>query len=196
VGHHEASRMTLDYFFIIFAPGTAGNHLTNLISTDSRFAPRVNDTFYNNLTVNAHPTVENKTKFNLTQHVACYHLAQYLWIQDQVSKTLNNKRFLIIEFPVSTRNELFTNRILSLYPYYSNSYLIEELSTLYSVDSFKKLTGFTDVTPLSVDKIFNTDSTELVTYLHQNFDLLLDPTRIQAMHSKWISMIQKSMVDR
>ena len=188
--------MILEYFFIIFAPGTAGNHVANLISTSPRFTARVDEYFYDNLVGNAHPITKTETNFEPAQSVACYHLGQYLWVQDQVNATRGNKRFLLIEFSAGSRTELFTNRILSLYPYYSNCYLMEELSTVYSVNIFEKLTGEHDVTPLPADLIFNTDSTNLVQYLNQNFDLTLDPAVVQRMHTRWITMIQQLPVDQ
>jgi hypothetical protein len=79
---------------------------------------------------------------------------------------------------------------LQLYPYYANEFLIEELSTLYSVDAVKKLIGANDITPVPADKIFNKDPADLFAYLHDNFGLQLDYTA-RNMHNNWIQMLEK-----
>jgi hypothetical protein len=187
--------MKFEWFFVIFAPGTAGNHLSNLIATDPKFTPRATTNFYNNLTVNAHTSndiiIDNVVNQPLTANtVTCCHLASYLWHQAKIDNIAADKKYLVIEFPQSSRNTLFINRLLQLYPYYANEFLIEELSTLYSVDAVKKLIGANDITPVPADKIFNKDPADLFAYLHDNFGLQLDYTA-RNMHNNWIQMLEK-----
>ena len=74
----------------------------------------------------------------------------------------------------------------------SHRFLINELSTLYATDVVRLLCNATDVTPITVDKIFNKDTTDLVQYLNENLQVNWDQEKIQQMHSKWIEMIEKS----
>ena len=166
-----------------------GNHLNNLLSTSERFKTRMSGDFYNNITINAHPVNEvcKKIQVNDISNVACCHLTEYLWQSSALD--LVDKKLIAVEFPRSSRNDLFFKRITDLYPYYSNRFLLEELATIYSVDTIKNITKLNDITPLSVDKIFNEDSQELVDYLNENFDLKLNYQIIQPLHTKWIQMI-------
>ena len=79
-----------------------------------------------------------------------------------------------------------------MYPYYKDIFLINELSTLYATDIVRLLCKADDVTPVTVDKIFNKDASNLVQYLNQNFDIRWDNEKIQQMHTKWIEMIEHS----
>jgi hypothetical protein len=185
-----------DWFFIIFAPGTGGNHLANLISTDFKFLSRVDQNFYNNLNNDAHPkpdflfeNVINRPPDN--NIVTCCHLSNYLWNQTKIDKIFANKKFLVIEFPGPARNKLFNKRLLQLYPYYySSEFLMEELATVYSVETIKKLIDSQDITPVAADKIFNKDLTMLIDFLYTDFGLVLDQSS-KFMHDKWIKMLEK-----
>jgi hypothetical protein len=95
--------MKFEWFFVIFAPGTAGNHLSNLIATDPKFTPRATTNFYNNLTVNAHTSndiiIDNVVNQPLTANtVTCCHLASYLWHQAKIDNIAADKKYLVIEF--------------------------------------------------------------------------------------------------
>jgi hypothetical protein len=187
--------MKFEWFFVIFSPGTAGNHLANLIATDPKFTPRATTNFYNNLTVNAHTSndiiIDNVVNQPLTANtVTCCHLGNYLWHQTKINNITANKKYLVIEFPQHARNQLFVKRLTQLYPYYSNEFLIEELSTFYSVDTVNKLVDTNDITPISADKIFNKNSNELFEYLQNNFDLHLGQ-QAQDMHNNWIQMLER-----
>jgi hypothetical protein len=187
--------MIPDWFFVIFAPGTAGNHLANLISTDTKFTPRASDNFYNNLINNAHTAndhvINNVVNQPLSGNtVTCCHLGNYLWHQTKINNITANKKYLVIEFPQHTRNPLFVRRLMQLYPYYSNEFLIEELSTFYSVNTISKLIDTDDITPITADKIFNKNCSELFEYLYNNFGFNL-AQQAQDMHTNWIQMLER-----
>jgi hypothetical protein len=197
------------WYFIIFAPGMGGNHLANLMSTCSELQPRIEESYYDNLGKNAHPdhskfyrpqvgepkstgTTSKKFKLGPGNHVVCVHLAEYLWNKQILESMEVDRKFLVIEFPEQCHTDLFYKRIIQLYPYYKDIFLINELSTLYATDIVRLLCKADDVTPVTVDKIFNKDASNLVRYLNQNFDIHWDNEKIQQMHTKWIEMIEHS----
>jgi hypothetical protein len=176
--------------FVVFAPGTAGNHLANMLATDPRFNARTTADHYDHLTRNAHPRKKNigYAKTNQRPDVFTMHLSQYIWNQNILG---NESRFVVIEFPPEARTPRFMTRIHSLYEYYHDQYLLEELSTMYSVHTLSRLSGSNDITPVKVDLIFQPDSKLLVDYLTANLDIRLDPNVIDHMHSRWITMIDQ-----
>jgi hypothetical protein len=187
--------MKFEWFFVIFAPGTAGNHLSNMIATDSKFTSRADKDFYKTLINNAHTSndliIDNIVNQPLTGNtVTCCHLASYIWNQSKIDQIKAEKKYIVIELPTHARNSMFLTRLIQLYPYYSNEFLIEELSTFYSVNVVKKLIDTNDITPVTVDKIFNKNPTILVDYLYDNFGLKLGE-QARYMHASWIAMLEK-----
>jgi hypothetical protein len=178
------------WFFVIFAPGMAGNHLANIISTDAKFISRVSDNFYLNLDKNnAHPPGGKIVEAVDRNQILCFHLSEFIWNQHVYLNADADIKFLVVEFPPATRTKLLIDRIQKLYPYYQNQFLLEELSTMYSVDSVRALLKCDDITPLPADLIFNPNSTQLVEYLQTQYELKFDPDKVQKMQSAWINMI-------
>jgi hypothetical protein len=103
-----------DDICVIFAPGTAGNHLANILSIDSRFNARTTPQFYDHLVQNAHPP-RPYIKLNQRPSVLAMHLAQCVWYYDTLSDAT---RFVVIEFPPETRTPRFMARVHGLYQYY------------------------------------------------------------------------------
>lgn len=176
---------------VIFAPGSGGNHLANLLSTDKRHQQRISLEKYDHLIDNAHPSrFSTFEKISEKPHVFACHFAEYLWHQHRFGK---HSRFILIEFPPQARNHQFLTRIQKLYSYYDNNYLLEELSTFYSAEVFSKISNCGDITPLPVSLLFDPDSTPLIQYLTDNIDIQLDHNIVQCLHQKWIAMIETSI---
>lgn len=190
-----------DWFIIVFLPGAGGNHLANIISTDKKFISRVDGNYYNQEPTVAHP-VPTESEIPISDqirnakgcnHVFCCHLGTINWNLDGFNNSVANKKIIVIEFPNTARSELFMKRITTPGHYWLPSYKIEEYSWLYSVDVFRKLFGFTDITPLTVDMLFDPDSHRLVDCLHKEFNLQLNYDQVQSMHTKWLAGIRKKL---
>jgi hypothetical protein len=188
--------MSADWYIIIFSPGTGGNHLANIISTSPRLQSRISESFYDNLNnKNAH--IDNNSNGHIIpctpgNHIVCYHLSEYMQYKTAIDAINCRKKFLVIEFSQNYQ-ELFYKRMLKLYPYYKDVFLINELATLYSTDVIKKLFDLDDITPVSANKIFTEDATHLVEYLNTNFDFQLTIEKVKEIHKKWIKMIEKTL---
>lgn len=184
----------MENLFVIFAPGCAGNHLANIISTSNRFTKRYTDDIYDASDVKAHPS-ENRNH-ELTErdflalqnqsNIFCSHLAEYLVSRSLTEKYLQNRKYVIVEMPPESRNNFFINRTSSLYPVYRDLYFFEEISMLYSIQNFSRLVNETDMTSVTVDKIFFEDAEPLVIKLNSELGLNLDINTVSAIHTKWI----------
>jgi hypothetical protein len=189
-----------DWFIIVFLPGAGGNHLANIISTDKKFAGRIDSNFYNQNRIVAHP-ISSELEISIhdqihnaigCNYVFCCHLGVLQWNLDDFNNSIADKKIIVIEFSQKPRPKLFIKRISTPGHYWLPSYKIEEYSWLYSVDVIRKLFEFTDVTPLSVDMLFDPDSRRLVDCLHKEFNLQLNYDQIQHMHTNWLASITKN----
>lgn len=91
----------------------------------------------------------------------------------------------MLEFAPHSRNKLFSHR-LSRQSCYKDSYLVEELSTMYSLDVFSKLTNETDLAKVDVDLLFSKDISKLLDVLNQEFGLIFDQSKVDMFHQIWL----------
>lgn len=188
----------MENLFVIFAPGFGGNHLANIISTSSRFQKRFNNSTYNLNKLNAHPTLSNNLDFskaNIDQYkkhnnVYCSHLAEYLWQKNFIELNIPNRKFVMIEFSADRLPKVIQQRLSKKYDSF-NSYEFNELSTLYSLEIFSKLTNEQDLTSLNVELIFNQDIAKLLIHLKQELGLDVDESTVYDIHNKWLVSINK-----
>lgn len=180
--------------FIIFAPWCGGNHLANIVSMSDRFNKRFNDKIYNNQIFHAHPTAKQNyapvhSELEGVQHqsnVFCSHLTEYLISSTLTEQYLPNRKYIVLEFPDSSRSDFFKQRVAKK-SYFQDPYMIEELSILYSVDTFSKLTNEKDMTQLGVDLLFNKDISSLLLKLNQEFGLNFDRDAVEQIHQSWLT---------
>lgn len=183
----------IENIFVIFAPLTGGNHLANIVSTADRFSQRFDVSIYENNVFHAHP--DNKNNYTPMEielkavqyqsNVFCCHLAEYLTAKTLTEQYLLNRKYILLEFPQGSRNNFFRQRI-SKGSYFCNQYMLEELSTMYSIDTFSKLTGEKDLAKINVDLLFNQDISDLLTALHSEFGLKFDQQETDKLHQLWI----------
>lgn len=180
--------------FIIFAPWTGGNHLANIVSMSARFDKRFNDSIYNNRIFHAHPTAKQnyapvQGELEVAQNksnVFCSHLTEYLTSSTLTKQYLSNRKYIVLEFPDFSRSNFFKQRVAKK-SYFQDQYMLEELATFYSVDTFSKLTKEEDVTQFSVDLLFNKDISNLLLKLNQEFGLTFNQAAVEQIHQSWIT---------
>jgi len=170
---------------IIFAPGTGGNHLANMLSMAPGHSARVEWNRYHEFSHNVHPDVADGHAEPGMASVRCFHLAQWLWQNLGVL----DRRVIVLEFAPESRNALFELRVQNLDIWYHDHYLREELSTLYSIDMVRRLSDAQDLTVIPADLLFDPDVTPLVQHVEANLDLRLPKDQVAYMHGCWIRMI-------
>lgn len=180
------------WYFIIFAPGLGGNHLANIISLDDKFKTRVTPEEYKSAIENVHPRGDKVIDLDYSSDkIFCCHLAEYLWFSHEVDVATVHKKYIVVEFPPNARSPLAIDRLHHLYDAYRDPYFLEELSTLYSVNAVRRLTGCDDVTGITIDLIFDQSSRKLLDFLHKNFGFNIDHDLASSMQSDWINLVEK-----
>jgi hypothetical protein len=180
--------------FIIFAPWTGGNHLANIVSMSDRFGKRFNDSIYNTPVFHAHPSSKQnyapvQSELEVAQNksnVFCSHFTEYLTSSKLTEQYLSNRKYIVLEFPNYSRTNFFKQRV-SKKSYFQDRYMIEELATLYSVETFSKLTNEQDVTQVGVDLLFDKDISNLLLKLNQEFGLNFDHDAVEHIHQSWLT---------
>jgi hypothetical protein len=186
----------IENLFVIFPPAAAGNHLANIISTSPRFTTRFSREVYEDSNRHkTHPTgggknfyynEEDLSHLQGSSNVFCSHFAEYRSSQGLVEKYLQNRKFLIVEFPEHARNKFFLDRVTKYYPAYQDEYFVEETAMLYSTNSFCAITKETNLEQITVDAVFTHNVTLLVTQLNSKFKLDLEFDTVNYLHQKWL----------
>jgi hypothetical protein len=186
----------IENLFVIFPPAAGGNHLANIVSISPKFATRFAPEVYEDS--NRHKThpggggknfYHDETSLKLlqsTSNVFCSHFAEYMSARALVEKYLQNRKFLIVEFPEHARNKFFLDRATKYYPAYQDQYFVEETAMLYSTDMFCSITKETNLEQITVDTVFTNDVTSLVTQINSKFDLNLELDTVKYLHQKWL----------
>jgi hypothetical protein len=178
---------------VIFAPGMGGNHLANMISVSGSFSQRFTRDAYD-LTSTSPSRFHVDDDNNLTVEkiqpgvLAC-HLGEYLWNENIIKQRLPIRSYVIVEFPIWSRNNGWLKRITNYSDVYKDQYQVEELATLYSIQRFGQLTGETDFYPITVSELFRSDATLLIHNLLLQIDPDIDTDTITQLHEKWYQAI-------
>ena len=207
--------------FVIYAHGTGGNHLSNLLSLDHRCQKGFDETAYQESTYNletynfklhkpffnAHfrhienlridSIKENIEFIRAKSTVLCGHLVEYLWFKKHNisnDKAFKNKKFCVIELPESV-DSIAYKRMVTMYPEYLDSFEFHEAKTLYSVENLSKLYQEDDWFVVPSEILFsNTDT--LLDYL-ANQGLLINYNKEQAIaiHETWFNKIKEDITN-
>lgn len=185
--------------FVIFAPGLAGNHLSNLISLSPKFYRDCDLSFYQPGMCNAHVAslknlnldiiLQQKEALLQNNNVLCGHIAEYLWLKDnQLNLLFENRKFVTIGFPA--KGSKAYERLVKLKPYYLDDYLFHEQSTLYSQKNLELLFDEHDFFYLSSEDIFTESVGSIVGFVIDQLCTDIDQIRAQNLHDIWFSGIK------
>jgi hypothetical protein len=194
--------------FVIYPPGLFGNHVANLISTDSKFIPRFNPAGYDNDDPTAHYNIINlrETIFHqdatykdlvLDQsNVWAEHIITYLHdgtVLNYVTR-LPNKYFLIIRLP--EYDSVLRNR-MSKYYFDGGIMLYNEMKQFYDEKVCSRLFDQPYENFFSIDSelIWQEDGTEMLNKIISNspIDLNLNIDYLNNLHSKWFNKVFKDL---
>ena len=182
--------------FVIFAPGSGGNHLANLISTDKNLNSRFDIKDYNDNTDRAHyfnNSLLEKDKINLkkvlkSSGVYANHL--YAFKGNGFAKLMN------LQFTILTMPELHSkgyNRMKSLYKYYADLYLYQELKWFYTKDNVTKLLDINEpcIEINGQDLFEDKNFIDNLSTKCKDFDIFIDKNVCYEAHRLWLSKIYK-----
>jgi len=183
--------------FVLFSPGTGGNHLANLLSTDSRFITRCNVEDYSNHTgINAHTSQIKNLSLNDVNmladnnNVLCGHFGEYYWLfLSGLIEKFDNRQIFIIQVP--ERNTFAWKRYTKLNP--MSDYFYEEQRSLYTIEIVQKVFNEQDIVSLPGDLLFQSDFKKLQEYICNECDINMHIQNCKQMHTVWYDKLQSSI---
>jgi len=187
--------MEKENIFIIFSPGSGGNHLANLIGLSSRFYRQVDYSKYQSNIENAHYSkIKNLNYgdiyFNLNDllaqnNVLCGHIGEYLFSKALLRK-LPNRKYLIINLPKFKTGNAY-KRMSAFNPGFNNhEYFWEEQRILYSQESLAALFQEDDFFNIDAELLFQS-SKIIIDYIEQTLHTELDRQTATEIHDLWLS---------
>lgn len=175
---------------VLFAPGLGGNHLANMLSTDTRFRQRANVDDYQTKRTNAHywPIQNLKLEHlclldDTESHVLCGHWGEFYWCQ--LSRALDrfaNQQVLVVRLP---KKDTVAHQRLNRFNPGMTEYFMEEQRSLYSIDVVERIFGQTDLLDISSECIFDPDIEQIKQFITKETDLTPDWTICERMHKLW-----------
>ena len=180
--------------FVIFSPGLGGNHVANLLATDSRYTTRA--TFFdyiNHNKANAHIVDNNLDNLDYAQNevgnVFCGHFGEFYWsfLNNKVSN-FKNRQIILIELPTNVTSLAFER-----YKKYSklNDYFFQEQRSLYSYYSINKFFDEDDLFVINSEMVFDDSVEYFVEHANKKMNFNLDYNECSKMHKIWIEKIKE-----
>lgn len=182
--------------FVIFAIGTGGNHLCNLISNSSIFSPRAGPQDYlNHASNNAHCSTPQNLDVTQIQNISildnqvlCGHWGEFYWlVVNNLIEKFQNKQIVIVKFPKreSIAYDRFVRRSRT-----DHDYLIEEQRSLYSRQVVEAVFKIPDIFEIETDMFFTKSLNEFFQFTTTEMNLALDQNRCNSMHQIWFEKIK------
>lgn len=183
--------------FVLSAPGLGGHHISNLLSTDTRFIQRADLSDYtkhlkNN--TNAHIRLDindNLIQDNDKNRVFPLHIGMLLWDYEKIKK-FKNRKILIVEFPDSKSSLAYKRFVNYNRNFDIDDYTFHEQKLFYSQHIIEKLVPEKDFFITKSEDIFN-DNFDLFYNLTLNMNLKINYDMCKVMHSMWFQKIKKSI---
>lgn len=182
--------MTNKNIFVVFSPGTGGNHVANMISTADGYLTRANAEQYANHTdENAHFD-ENYYNLDFSQddvRVRAMHFSEFLGHSEKL-QNINNKQLLLLSVP--RRTTLAYRRYQDYHKGMMRTYMIEEQRLIYSQKIIEKLTNETNFVTLDIELVFNSEISGFIKFIQDKMNIQLNATECSEMHYAWFEKIK------
>ena len=182
---------------VLFAPGLGGHHISNLLSTDTRFTQRANlEDYTTHLKKDTNAHIQLDINNELTQkddenRILPLHIGVLLWNYEKIKK-FKNRKILIVEFP-NSKDSLAYKRFVNYNKNFDISdYMFHEQKLFYSQHIIEKLVPEKDFFIVKSEDIFN-DNFDLFYNLTLNMNLKINYDMCKVMHSMWIQKIKESI---
>jgi len=183
--------------FVLFSPGTGGNHLSNLLSTDKRFTTRCKvEDYLNHTGINAHTSQIKNLSLNDIKivednnNVLCGHFGEYYWLfLSGLIEKFDNRQIFVIQVP--ERNTFGWKRYTKLNPL--NDYFYEEQRSLYTIKIVQKVFNEQDIISLPGDLLFQSDFNILQEYIRNVCDIDMHIQDCEQMHTIWYHKLLNSL---
>ena len=189
----------MNNIFVIYALGSGGQHVSNLISQDQQFVPQCSPADYNNLSSAAHfsyqyhlHTLDSIPTETLAQQSRVYphHIHSLLRVDPSRLKAIPNKIYLVLELP--EYNKAIAGR-MARWGFEAQGQAYDELKLLYSPyilslilqEPIDKFFG------ISCEDVWQPDGATLLTHIQNSspIDLNWNLHTLSIMHEKWYKKI-------
>jgi len=142
-----SNSLTVNNIFTVFAPGCGGNHIANLVSTDSRLISRFVIDDYKDTSNKAHyfdNKILEKDQIDLKKIVneKRSYGSHFFEFGGFGFAKLIKKSFIVIKMP--RENSIGHTRMKKLYPAFEDSYFWYESKSLYTAENFVKIFDITE----------------------------------------------------
>jgi hypothetical protein len=184
--------------FVLFSPGLGGNHVANLLATDTRYTPRATSIDYLNHKGNNAHIVDMIKQFDviekantLTGNIICTHFGIFYWkFQENIISKFKNRQIIIIDLPVNSKLLGYKR-----YKKYSKlkQYFFEEQKTLYTPETVNRLFGEKDFFTVPAEMIFNDSVEFFINYATTQMNFKLNHDECKKMHNIWIQKIKEDV---
>ena len=180
--------------FVLFSPGSGGNHVANLLSTSKNFESRINkDRFKTHNETNAHYSYHRNLQLKTIEsidksknNVLCGHwLEYYHLILKNKLHDISGRQIFILETP--NKNELALHRFVDFN--HLNDFQLKEQRALYSIEIIRNCFFENDFWVFPSDLIFVPKLDKFYEYVEKQMGLELDIEFCDEMHQKWYSSI-------
>jgi hypothetical protein len=178
--------------FVLFAPGTGGNHLANLISTSDEFITRASlENYKNTKSKKAHFSGITNLGINdiknldrSKNYVLCGHFGEFYWLElNNLKNKFKNRQIVLLQPPYNS--ELAT-RVYKQYNPPLGAYYFAEQKSLYTIQVIQRLFNENDFFEISADDIFSDDTSTILDLLNIKMNLNVDSKLINEIHKVWI----------
>ena len=188
-------------WFVIYPPGSGGNHLANLLSLSEGFERRFTDDTYTNSSKNAHiegiddldPQHISLTLDKLTQqnNIFCGHLVEYHRLtQQSYFENFTNRTIFLIQFPDYDTQGY--HRIENHNGGKLPRWLYSETALLYNNVIFKQICNEPESTKcyhIDTNKLFNKSLDQVFSDLIRSGTVKLDFNLAQDLHTLWLKKL-------
>ena len=174
--------------FVLFSPGSGGNHFSNMLATDKRFNTRCGLEAYTNSTEKtAHFTSIENIRYEQidsvpdTGNVLCGHFGEYHWlrIHNKLDR-FKQRQIFCIEVP---RSGLALKRYQKYRKLAESMY--EEQCTLYTILMINNAFDEHDIISIPAETIFQPAIEPIQNFLKTESDISIDIDLCTQMHSLW-----------
>ena len=186
--------LTVNNIFTVFAPGCGGNHIANLVSTDSRLISRFVIDDYKDTSNKAHyfdNKILEKDQIDLKKIVneKRSYGSHFFEFGGFGFAKLIKKSFIVIKMP--RENSIGHTRMKKLYPAFEDSYFWYESKSLYTAENFVKIFDITEpCVEINGEDLFEGENfiEDLVTQT-KRIGLDIDKELCNKAHELWLAKI-------
>lgn len=184
--------------FVVYSPGTGGNHVANMLSTDADYITRAsfkdylahneNDAHVGKLK-NFSQTNDNFSSRPYFGNIFCFHFGSFYWMYSKIQQ-FKNRQIIFISPPINKSSLAYLRYVNFSGNIAKNHYFLNEQKTLYTPEVFEKLFSETDFFTLAAEMIFDRPVAEFFDYAETEMNFRLDRAECHNMHTNWIQKIK------